>query len=159
KYCPHTSFSELEPGFMLPDLRLFGIGGEEVHLSDFSGQRVVIETGSMTCPSFVKNIELMNELRATFDPVEFVVLYVREAHPGGRIRPHSSMEQKLAYARELVAKHGVQRRVLVDTLKGDAHAYFGNMPNACLLLDEYRRIIFRSTWARPSDLQFILSGL
>lgn len=65
-----------------------------VHLTDFKGKWVVVETGSATCSMYTKNIPGMKELRAEFPDVEFIVVYVREAHPGERLSQHQSFEEK-----------------------------------------------------------------
>jgi hypothetical protein len=64
--------------FSLTDLST----GNEVKLSDFSGKWIVIETASSTCSMYTKNIPDMKDIAVVNDDVEFIVVYVREAHPG-----------------------------------------------------------------------------
>ena len=75
---------------------------EEVKLSDFDGQWTVIETGSSTCSMYTKNIKIYRDIVEKFSDVNFVMVYVREAHPGERMGPHQNMDDKFKSA-ELVA--------------------------------------------------------
>ena len=72
------------PNFEVTDL----VSGTPVRLPDFRGQWVVIEAGSSTCSMYTKNIPGMAELRGAHPDVRFLVVYVREAHPGERLRQH-----------------------------------------------------------------------
>ena len=72
--------------------------GEEVSLEDYRGKWVVLETGSITCAMYVKNIPGIKRLQNKYPDVEFLLVYVREAHPGSRLGPHESNEQKIERA-------------------------------------------------------------
>ena len=111
--------------YTLTDLKT----GEDVKLTDFNGKWVVIETGSSTCSMYTKNIPDMKEIVDEFPDVEFVIVYVREAHPGERLGPHQNMEEKLSAAKLVAPRYGEHRRVLVDNLDGDFHRAYGAMPN------------------------------
>ena len=72
------------------DFTALGLDGKPIKLSDFKGKRIILETGSLTCPMFGGNIEGMNRLAEQFTDKNtvFLMLYVREAHPGGKIHAH-----------------------------------------------------------------------
>ncbi len=55
----------------------------------------------------------------------FLFLYTREAHPGQNHGAHTSMEQKLAYAREFREQCHIDRPILVDDLSGTVHRLYG----------------------------------
>ena len=94
--------------FTLTDLNT----GDDVKLSDFEGKWVVIETASSTCSMYTKNITIMEEVVKEFPDVEFLCVYVREAHPGERLGPHRSMDDKKAAANLLAPRYGEFRRIL-----------------------------------------------
>ena len=49
-------------------------------LEDFKGKWVVIETESITCSMYVKNFGGVAKLREKYPDVEFLRVYMREAH-------------------------------------------------------------------------------
>ena len=124
--------------------------GENVKLSDFSGKWLVIETGSSTCSMYTKNIPDMKQIVAEFQDVEFVIVYVREAHPGERLGPHQNVDEKLNAARLVIPRYGEHRRVLVDNLEGDFHRAFGAMPNVIYIIRPDGTVHYRCNWAAPS---------
>lgn len=91
--------------------------GEPVKLSDFAGKWVVFETGSSTCSMYTKNIPDMGAVAKDFPDVEFLLVYVREAHPGERLHQHKNYDEKATAAKLLKPRYGENRRVLVDSLR------------------------------------------
>lgn len=138
--------------YTLTDLKT----GEDVKLTDFNGKWVVIETGSSTCSMYTKNIPDMKEIVDEFPDVEFVIVYVREAHPGERMGPHQNMEEKLSAAKLVAPRYGEHRRVLVDNLDGDFHRAYGAMPNVVYVLRPDGTIHYRCNWAAPSLIRAAL---
>ena len=132
-----------------PDFTATRIDGTEVALSDYRGNPVVLETGSVTCPMYAGRIETMNAMAYRFPEVTFLVLYVREAHPGERIGPHRSCADKVANARLAVAEDGEGRTILVDDQLGTAHYLYGAMPNTVHLIDPQGTVVFRAMWNDP----------
>lgn len=129
------------------DFTATDMDGKEVRLSDFRGKWVVLETGSATCSQYTKNIGSMAELARKFPDVEFLVVYVREAHPGERKRQHKSFEDKVEGARLLPVKYGENRRVLIDSLDGQMHRAYGGMPNILYIVNPDGIVHYRCDWA------------
>ena len=92
--------------------------GNEVSLEQYSGKWVVLETDSITCSMYVKNIGGIKKLQAKYHDVEFLLIYVREAHPGARLGLHENDQQKLEMAEKLREFYGKPRKILVDNLDG-----------------------------------------
>ena len=135
--------------FPLTDLKT----GKEVKLSDFNGKWVVVETGSSTCSMYTKDIAEMEAIEKEYPDAEFLLIYVREAHPGERLGPHQSMEEKLAAARLLQPRYGEARRILVDNLDGDFHRAYGSMPNVIYVVRPDGTIHYRANWATPAGVR------
>lgn len=131
--------------------------GNIVKLSDFRGRWVVVETGSSTCSQYTKNIDRMKNLRAEFPDVEFLVVYVREAHPGERLPQHKSFADKLRAAKLLPARYQEHRRVLIDTLEGDMHRAYGAMPNVVYVINPDGIVHYRCDWMHIEGLREALS--
>lgn len=158
KFFDFSKFTGRGRGQTLSDFTLTTLDGKEVKLSDYRGKKIILETGSSTCPMYVKNINPMNELAKKFPDVKFVVLYVREAHPGGRIKGHRSHEEKIKCATELVHAENERREVLIDDLNGGLHDELGLLPDMLYVLDEKGIILFRSSWNEPMLVEKFLKG-
>jgi glutathione peroxidase-family protein len=94
------------------DFPLTDLDGNEVCISDFRGRWLVIETGSSTCSMYTKNMPGMKSLREQHPDVTFVVVYVREAHPGERLHQHQTFDEKMSAARTLTPKYNEDRTIL-----------------------------------------------
>lgn len=141
------------------DFRAHSLDGREVFLSDFKGQILVLETGSFTCPHYVGNVAPMRELALDFPEALFLLLYVREAHPGNKIGAHRSLDDKLSLARRLREEEEENRMVLVDDLDGTAHLAYGGLPNMTYVINEEGRIVHRSEWANATSVRRVLEDL
>jgi hypothetical protein len=140
------------------DFTLTTLDGREVSLSDYRGKWVVIETGSITCSMYVKNIGGVRRLENKFPDVEFLLVYVREAHPGSRLRPPQDQAEKLVLGGRLKEIYGDPRDILVDTLDGDMHRRYGALPNMVYIIDPDGRIAYRCDWAFPANIKRVLDN-
>lgn len=134
------------------DFPLTDLDGNEVRISDFRGKWVVLETGSSTCSMYTKNIPGMKRLHAKHPDVEFVVVYVREAHPGERLHQHQTFDDKIHAARTLVPKYDEDRPILVDQLAGNFHIAYGAMPNIIYVINPEGYVHYRCNWATEDGL-------
>ena len=135
--------------FTLTDLET----GNLVKLSDFNGKWVVVETASSTCSMYTKNIPDMKDIAEEITDVVFVVVYVREAHPGERLSQHKDMAEKIAAAKIIAPRYGEHRRVLVDNYDGDFHRAYGAMPNVVYIIRPDGKIHYRCNWAAPHKVK------
>lgn len=142
-----------------PDFEAHTIEGCPVRLSEFAGQIVVLETGSMTCPLYTDKVAQMNALGTEFPEATFLLLYTHEAHPGERLGPHTCIEDKLAAARENRRVNNENREILVDDLKGTAHRLYGGFPNMLYLIDADGKVRMRGHWSDPRALREALQRL
>lgn len=140
-----------------PDFTVTDYDGNEVKLSDFRGKWVIIETGSATCSMYAKNIPGMKQLQKEFSDVEFLLIYVREAHPGERLHQHRSFEEKYAAAKLLPTRYNENRRVLIDKLDGDMHRTYGVMPNVVYVIRPDGIVHYRCNWATEDGVKEALS--
>jgi len=151
-------FAGIDVGERMPDLELVTLERRRVRLSDWLGQRVVLESGSISCPVFVGNIPLMNELAREFSDAAFLVLYTRETHPGGRVDAHTSLDEKLDAARALQSMEGERRTILVDEVGGRAHRILGGTPNLTYVLDENHLVVCCGPYNQPEMVRLALEG-
>ena len=100
----------------------------------------------------------MNEVATQFAgrDVGSYFIYTNEAHPGELILHLTSFAQKMEHARLMQERIGDLRPILVDTLEGDCHQYFGSMPNMTWIFNRAGRPQYASDW---TDAQSVASAL
>jgi len=102
----------------------------------------------MTCPMTASSAPSVQELYNEFgDRVDFVMLYVREAHPGENYAQAETIEDKIESARALQEFYGINWTVATDNVDGDLHRALDPKPNAAYLANSDGEILFRSLWA------------
>jgi peroxiredoxin len=150
-----------EPGDDAPDFTLRTVDGDKVRLSDFEDEKnVVLTFGSATCPSTAASIGGLKELYEEFgEEVQFLFVYVREAHPGAELPAHESLRDKLAAAELLRDEDDLEIPILIDELSGKVHKKYGGMPNPSFLIDRSGRIAFRSLSSRYEALRAAIEEL
>ena len=143
------------------DAALWTLDGERVQLSDYLGDKpLVLETGSITCPMYAASAGPMQDIAARYaDRLNFVLMYVREAHPGERTKAHADFEAKIAAAGRSAARHGDRRTTLVDDPDGTAHRLWGAMPNSVFVIAPDGTVIYRTMWNNPDKLDPILGEI
>ena len=101
--------SAAAPGDRVPAFELLTTNGERLVNSDvFADKPVLFVFGSMTCPMTASSAPSVQELYEEFgDRVDFVMLYVREAHPGENFGQAETMDDKISSAKALQKFYGI----------------------------------------------------
>jgi peroxiredoxin len=159
----HGFGSGPEPGENAPDFELRSLDGEKVRLSDFEREKnVVLTFGSATCPFSASSIRRLNDLYEDYEDnedVQFLYVYIREAHPGEKLPAHESLDQKREAAETFRDEEDVEFPILIDELEGKVHKKYGKMPNPTYIIDKSGRIGFRSLWSRVTAISEALEEL
>jgi thiol-disulfide isomerase/thioredoxin len=154
------SFNEgPELGQPAPDFTLKALDGQgSITLSSFRGKRPVVLTfGSYTCPPYRALSPGLNPLHERYgDSVEFLSVYVREAHPtdgwltegnsriGIEEKQPTNQSERLAVAQKYCSVAKPSFPLLVDEFDDRVgHAYSG-MPNRLYLIDREGRVAYKS---------------
>jgi len=153
-----SKFEGPKPGETAVDFVATKLDEESVRLSDFFGSWIVLETGSISCPIYESKIKPMNELARKSPDTTFLVLYVREAHPGERIGQHESFEEKLSCARRARDEDKESRTIIVDDIDGSAHRLYGSMPNSVYVINPKGTVVFRGDWNDISEVRNVLKA-
>ena len=95
----------------------------------------------------------MNELMDAFPNYHFLLLYVREAHPGKRTNGIKTSKEKCANALATRKLFNERRELLIDDLDGKGHLLYGGMPNMVYLIDTDGTVRFRANWTNPKALE------
>jgi alkyl hydroperoxide reductase subunit AhpC len=155
-------FSGPLAGEKAPDFKARTLDGDRIRLSDFRGRKnVVLVFGSATCPMTAASLSAINELYDLVggEEIEFLFVYVREAHPGERIPAHDSAGEKVAAAKLLREEEDIEMPVIVDDLSGSIHRKYSRLPNPAFLIDKSGRVAFRSMWSNPEELAAAIEEL
>lgn len=141
------------PGDSFPSFELVTISGNRLVNGDvFSDRPVLVIFGSMTCPMTASAAPSVQQLYDEFgDRVKFIMLYVREAHPGEHFTQSETMDEKLEYAWALKKIYDIQWTVAADNINGDLHRALDPKPNAAFLMSVEGTVLFRSLWAADRD--------
>ena len=157
-----ADFPGPQPGDRAPDFEGRTLDGDRIRLSDYRGRKnVVLTFGSATCPATAASIHGLNQLYEQFqgEDVEFLFVYVREAHPGELIPAHKSVEHKAASAEILREEEGIEMPIVVDDLRGGIHRRYSKLPNPTYIVDRSGRIAFRGKYTRPDVIGDALEEL
>jgi hypothetical protein len=88
------------------------------------------------------------QLHAEFvDRVDFIMLNVREAHPGEHFPQPRTMEEKHRHAEALKQFYEIPWTVAADSIEGNLHRALDPKPNSAFLANVDGIIVFRSLWA------------
>lgn len=116
------------------------------------GQPVLLVFGSRTCPVTESAAERLKQLHATYGAtVRFVMVQVREAHPGQTIGQPKTPAEKLHHAQDLKRHHNLPFEVAVDNIDGTFHRSLGSRPNSAYLIEPSGTILFRAQWANETQ--------
>ena len=146
-------------GRLAPPFDLEATDGTRYKLIELRGRPVVIEFGSYTCPVFCGHIRAMEQLARIHHEVNFLVVYTREGHPGEKVEPHRTMDDKLLQALRLVLEDQVARPVLVDGRDGRVHRAYGGGWDPVFVLDSQGRVVLRRFWNDPAVVNQVLRDL
>ena len=137
------------PGDPVPSFELVTTDGDRpVNADVFGDKPVLIIFGSMTCPNTASAAPSVQALYEEFgDDVRFIMVYVREAHPGEYITQAETMDVKLEHARALKKFFDIQWTVAADNIDGELHRALDPKPNSAVLINREGIIVFRSLWA------------
>lgn len=136
-------------GEPFPDFKLETTDGKTLAKQDFINRKpLLLIFGSLTCPmtaSAMPNIKRLHEIFG--DKVEFILMNVREAHPGELLPQPENIADKLEHARQLKQFYNADLTVVTDDIDGSLHRALDPKPNAAFLMDTTGKIVFRSIWA------------
>ena len=138
------------PGDLVPHIDLPTTDGRRfTNESITAGRRpVVLAFGSLTCPVTESAAPGLLELHHRHgEAIRFVLVNVREAHPGQNMRQPQTSADKSRNAAALKAHHGFSFEVAVDDLDGTVHRAFGTRPSSAYLIDPSGVIVFRAHWS------------
>lgn len=137
------------PGESFPSFESVTTSGDRLVNRDVFGDKpVLVIFGSMTCPMTASAAPSVQALYDDFgDRVNFIMLYVREAHPGEHFTQPETMEEKLEHARALKEFYDIRWAVAVDNIDDDLHRALDPKPNSAFLMNSDGIILFRSLWA------------
>jgi len=91
--------------------------------------------------------------------VQFLDVFIRQAHPGPDVPAYQSMGQKLADARRYQLEERVSYPVLVDDLEGTVHTMYGGLTDPSYVIGADGRVSFYCMWTHAPTLHRALGAL
>ena len=152
-----TTFPGPKPGEKYINFEATTLEGDKVHLSDYLDKPVILETGSITCPIYANASKPMLKLKEMYPELNFLLLYIREAHPGSKTPAQQTMEEKLENAKQMQQLYNETRTILVDDIQGTAHQLYGSMPNMVYVIDRDGTVLFRANWNDFDKIKEVLA--
>lgn len=140
------------PGDNVPTFDLPIVGGGRFRSIDLADTGpVLLVFGSSTCPVTDNAAPGLNELHKRFgDRIRFVIVNVREAHPGKAFPQPRTFEEKEANAKKICDIYGFRFEVAIDDIDGGLHRALGTKPNSAYILGANGTILFRAQWANDT---------
>ncbi|OPY67195.1 MAG: Iodothyronine deiodinase [Syntrophorhabdaceae bacterium PtaU1.Bin034] len=141
------------PGDPFPAFDLETTDGGRVRKSEFVGKRpVLITLGSVTSPMTASAGPVLKRLYKEFgEDVEFITLYIREAHPGERYPQPKNFREKLVNGRIYKERDRIPWQVAVDDIEGTLHRSLDSKTNAAYIIDLDGNVAFRSLLSNDYD--------
>ena len=136
----------------MPDFDLPTLGEGRFRSTDLgeTGPALLI-FGSYTCFVTDSAAPGLKELHSRFrDRMRFVMVDVREAHPGQAVPQPKTLDEKMAHAKLLRDLHGFEFEVAVDDADGTLHRALSPKPNSAYVLGKDGTILFRAQWANDT---------
>jgi hypothetical protein len=159
KFYQFADFTGLKEGDKFVDFKLMTTVGWRRNISDFLDNPIVLEMGSLTCPMYAGHVTPMQELAERYPQCNFLVLYVREGHPGNETPKHTCKEDKMSAAIEASQFYKDKRTIFIDELDGNAHQVYGSLPNSVYIIDTDGTIKYSKAWNNTEYLEPILKGV
>ena len=147
------SKKDLGPGDRVQPFDLPTTDGGRLRSSDVAakGQPVLLVFGSRTCPVTESAGDGLKELYARYGKrVRFVMITVREAHPGEDLRQPQTFAEKVEHAKILKDHHNFPFEVAIDDVDGSFHRTLGSRPNSVYVIDPAGTILFRAQWGNET---------
>ena len=154
-----SDFKGPKAGEKYLDFKAKTLEGKDISLSDYLDKPIVLETGSITCPMYANTSSPMNALQEQYPNVNFLLLYIREAHPGKRTNATTNIDTKISNAVATERLYNEKRRILVDDVEGTAHKLYGAMPNMTYVISQNGIVKFRANWSDVQALKKVLLNI
>jgi peroxiredoxin len=161
----------LRTGDPAPDFALKRLDSDEVvRLSTFAGKKpVALIFGTYTCPIFRGQFRTINDLAGMYNnKVEFMLVYVREAHPADGLQVEENLEQgivlsdpkaleeKKSHASTCVRDLNIKFTTLVDGMDNRVEQQYTAWPTRLYLIGKDGRVAWKS---KPGPTGFIPAEL
>ena len=139
-------FTAVMDGSPAPEFDLETLAGDRrITVKSLSGKPTVLLFGSATCPPFVESLDQLNTLYLEYqDRVNFVLVYIREAHPTDgpadpknrfKIATPRTMEERKDAAKQLRRVTRVQIPIALDGMDDAMIDAYRPWPSRIVVLD------------------------
>jgi Spy/CpxP family protein refolding chaperone len=158
-------------GSAAPPFRLLTPGNAEIKFDSFAGRVVVMEFGSISCPTFRDHIAAMAQLQDKYGArAYFLLVYTREQHPAGgwesarnqadgiSVPQPPDMTARQKQAEKVRQALHITLPIGVDGMDDAVSKAYGGFPNATVVIGRDGRIAGRQQWTDPSGLPRLIEA-
>lgn len=153
----------------VPPISLITLEGEPFEVSSLLREHhVALVFGSYSAPPCTLELAALERLGRSLEESgsRLVFVYTREIHPNEPLPPdglviptHTTLADKVGWARRLKDDFALTMPVLVDSLSGTVHRAFGALPFQAVVIDRDGILVFRSEWVDVAQLAAVLANL
>jgi Spy/CpxP family protein refolding chaperone len=149
-----------------PPVKLIELNGRTFDPTAYKGRVVVLEFGSLSCPTFRDQAPSINRLKnAETGRAFFVLVYTREAFPEGKANVErnqtegfniplaTTLDERKAEAREAQERLNLTLPVAVDTMDDAVADAYGLLPNGAVIIGKDGLIAARQKWTNAESLR------
>jgi len=98
------------------------------------------------------------KLQEKYPDVEWLVVYVREAHPGEKAKQATSIDEKIEYAKRNRDDYREERKIIVDNVEGKWHHEWGLLPNTVYVINPEGKVMYRADWSFAHNVDRVLQN-
>ncbi len=162
---------KLKVGQRAPDFNLKILGSKErVRLSSFAGKKpVALIFGTYTCPLFRNEVTQLNDMAALYKgKVEFLLVYIREAHPTDGWQDEKNVTEKILlpsakalgekeeHASMCVRNLNIKFTAVIDNMDNQVEQDYSAWPDRLYLVGKDGRLAYKG---RPGTVGFLPAEL
>jgi Spy/CpxP family protein refolding chaperone len=158
-------------GSAAPPFHLLTTGSAEIKSDSFAHRVVVMEFGSLSCPTFRDHVAEMKLLQSKYgDRVYFLLVYTREQHPAGgwesarndkdgiSIPQPPDLPARQAQANQARMALHLTMPIGVDDMDDAITKAYNGFPNATIVIGRDGKITGRQQWTDPSGLPRLIDA-
>jgi cytochrome oxidase Cu insertion factor (SCO1/SenC/PrrC family) len=150
----------LPVGSIAPDLSVTDLDGVRVRVDDFRGKSVLLNFGSLSCPTTCFKVSLFESLARKYAEAGVVSIFVdqREAHPDsqfgfGTVSQTFSLEDRTGNARRLSALFGLTQRIVIDDMNNATKKAYAAHDNSAYLIDRNGCVLLSQIFLESDEIE------
>jgi Spy/CpxP family protein refolding chaperone len=153
-------------GSPVPAIKIQETNGRVFDPASYKGRVLVLEFGSLSCPTFRQQVQAMETLKnSEGGRAFFLIVYTREAFPAGTkdvernrsdgisVSETTTLDERKARALQAQNDLHITIPMAVDPMDNSVSAAFGTFPNGAVVIGKDATIAELEHWTNPDTLK------